>query len=71
MFVCNAAREKCPKVADFFLNIDENNKCFRSCEQKLSSRHFLCPGLCHRAVVFLPWSFCHGGDTKAERVFYT
>ena len=58
MLVCNAAVEKCPKVADnFFITINKNcpNVADNFSKQKLSANHFLCPRLCRRVAVFLPW----------------
>ena len=47
--------KNCPKVADNFSNINENNSYFHECKQKLSARQFLCLRLCRRVEVFLPW----------------
>ena len=47
--------KNCPKVAYNFSNLNENNSCFHEYKQKLSAKHFLCPRLCCRVTVFLPW----------------
>ena len=54
MLVCNVAREKCPKVADIFLNIDESNNGF---QQKT-----VCKTLSVSAT--MSRCFCHGSDNK-------